>query len=196
MTNTSTFGVNSGTFEIAEPFIQVNYPNGGDIEDECEAFTINWSHGGTHPNERFTLSYSDDNGATWNTIVTNYSQTNNNNSNYTWSHPPTNGPTLIRVADYYNSSLYGESATFTMTPNTDIVVLEPNGGEVWEAGTVQEIQWADNAITYCHLQYSTDNGSTWTFIDTWENSDGSFFWTIPDVPSTQCLVRIVVAIKC
>ena len=191
LTNTSTYGDSSGNFSIAYPYIDILYPNGGETEVECEYFVINWAYGGVHPNNRFSLYYSTDGGTNWTTIATNVYQSNSANSQYGWSNPPVSGSVLIKVADYYNAALSGQSdAPYTMTPNTDIIVTYPNGGESVEAGTTHTITWADNAINYCQIELSIDNGSTWTYIDSYESSDGSYTWLVPNTPSTNCLVRI------
>lgn len=191
LTNSSTYGDSSGNFSIAYPYIDILYPNGGETEVECDYFVINWAYGGVHVNNRFSLYYSTDGGGTWTTIATNVYQSNSANSQYGWSNPPVSGSVLIKVADYYNASLYGESdAPFTMTPNTDIIVTYPNGGESLEAGTTHTITWADNAINYCEIKLSIDGGSTWTYIDSYESSDGQYNWTVPNTPSANCLVRI------
>ena len=184
-------GVSAYSFALREPFIDILYPNGGETEVECDYYVINWAHGGVHPNNRFSLYYSTDGGANWTTIATNIYQSNTSNSQYGWSNPPVSGSVLIRVSDYYNSALFGQSdAPFTMSPNTDIIVTYPNGGESLEAGTTHTITWADNAINYCQIELSIDGGSTWSYIDSYESSDGSYTWVVPNTPSANCLVRI------
>ena len=188
---TAVEGVSAYPFAIRAPFIDVIYPDGGETEIECEYYVITWQHGGVHPNNRFSLYYSTDNGSTWTTIATNVYQNNGSNSQYGWSNPPVSGSVLIRVSDYYNASLFGVSdAPFTMTPNTDMAVIFPNGTEVLEAGTIHTITWADNAINYCQIELSIDGGTTWSYIDSYESSDGSYTWSVPNTPSTECLVRI------
>ncbi|MCB0760400.1 MAG: exo-alpha-sialidase [Flavobacteriales bacterium] len=192
LTNTSTYGLSSGLFTIAAPFIQIQYPNGGELENQCYAVNINWTHGGTHPNRRFNLRYSTDNGSTWNTIATNVYQSNGANSNYSWNYPPPSGSVLIKIEDYYNNLLYDVSdAPFTLQPHNDLIIVSPNGGNVWEAGTTQSITWADNNINYVNMELSLDGGATWSQFDSYESSDGLYYWVVPNTPSTQCLIRLV-----
>ena len=77
---------------------------------------------------------------------------------------------------------------------TKSVITSPNGGEVWTAGSIKNITW--NSCLVCSyanvmLQYSIDNGTTWTPIDTVLDSNKSYAWTVPNTPSTICLVKIL-----
>jgi len=83
------------------------------------------------------------------------------------------------------------------TGTTDsITVTSPNGGEKWEAGTQQNITWTGQGIDNydVKIEYSTDNGSSYTFetYKTNYGTSGSYTWTVPNTPSTQCLVRLSV----
>jgi hypothetical protein len=72
-----------------------------------------------------------------------------------------------------------------------ITLVSPNGGEQWEEGTTQTISWtADNLTEAIVVSYSTDNGTSWTNIDTVSNSEVSLLWEIPDNVSVQCLVMV------
>ena len=70
-------------------------------------------------------------------------------------------------------------------------VTSPNGGENWQAGTLHAITWtSDGPIENVHIEYSMDNGSAWTDVAATTPNDGTYEWTVPDTPSSQCLVRI------
>ncbi len=72
-----------------------------------------------------------------------------------------------------------------------ITVTCPNGGEDWEIGSTYSITWtSQNAGDNVKLEYSTNNGGTWKSITNSTPNDGSYPWTIPNDPSTQCLVKI------
>ncbi|MFN5712195.1 MAG: beta strand repeat-containing protein, partial [Bacteroidota bacterium] len=136
---------------------------------------------------QYTLQYSLNNGTNWTTIVSNIT-----GNSYNWSVP--NSPStscLIKVIDFVNTCKFDVSnAVFTISPATPIVIT-PNGGESYYAGTVNAITW--NAATYfssVRLDYSIDNGVTWVNITTSTTNDGSQNWTVPNVSSTNCLVRV------
>jgi hypothetical protein len=73
----------------------------------------------------------------------------------------------------------------------------PNGG-TYRAGGRCLICWkADAAVSEVLVEYSTDNGGSWSVIDVVANCDewrscrgGSYSWYPPAVSSDECLVRI------
>lgn len=71
-------------------------------------------------------------------------------------------------------------------------VLAPNGGESWVAGSKQIISWQTyGSITEIFVDYSTNNGQDWLAVDPPNvGNTGSYEWTVPDVNSQQCLVRV------
>jgi formylglycine-generating enzyme required for sulfatase activity len=71
-------------------------------------------------------------------------------------------------------------------------LLSPNGGEKWISGTTQTIQWqtADAGISHVKIEYSTNNGASWDVIDANTLNDGQYEWPVPQVTSSQCLVRV------
>jgi endonuclease/exonuclease/phosphatase family metal-dependent hydrolase len=67
----------------------------------------------------------------------------------------------------------------------------PNGGESWTAGSSQAITWSASNISNVKLEYSLDNGSTWSLITSSTSaSTGSYTWTVPSTTSTQARVRV------
>lgn len=72
-------------------------------------------------------------------------------------------------------------------------VLAPNGGESWAAGSVQTIQWSatDNVgVSSVTLSYSTSGPSgPFQTISAGEANDGSYSWTVPNLPSTNVFVK-------
>jgi hypothetical protein len=79
----------------------------------------------------------------------------------------------------------------TTSPTPTITVTSPNGGESWNAGSTHTITWTSTgAMGNVKIQYSTNNGSSWSTITSSTANDGSYSWTLPGVSSSQCLVRI------
>ncbi len=177
-------------FTIKEPFISVFYPNGGESWGACNAYTIQWSHNGT-TNSRFNIAYSTDQGVNWTNIVTNLYRSSTSNSTYSWTIPGTvSGQALIRVTDYNNSNTKDQSDTnFTIAPNSDIIVTSPVGGEDWEAGTTKSITWVDNNISRFRVRYSSNNGSSYSYITT-STYANSHNWTVPNNPGSSYLVKV------
>src|SRR6185369_14050763 len=71
-------------------------------------------------------------------------------------------------------------------------VSSPNGGEVWKIGSEHDITWVvDDRVTAVKLETSCDNATTWqTIIDSTAGAAGRFGWTVPNVESNQCRVRV------
>jgi hypothetical protein len=85
-----------------------------------------------------------------------------------------------------------------LVPNVDTVaptvsLTRPNGGETFEVGTQESIEWSasDNVgVTAIDLAYSTDNGLNWNTIVTGLANSGSYLWAVPAPVTTQALVRV------
>ena len=77
-----------------------------------------------------------------------------------------------------------------------VSLIQPNGGETLAQGAQYEIQWTSTAgtgtIEDADISYSTDAGTSWTFIDNVATTAGAgnYMWTVPNTPSDQCRVRV------
>jgi hypothetical protein len=76
-----------------------------------------------------------------------------------------------------------------------IEVTYPNGGETLTANNGDFIFWTDPGaptITQVKIEYSIDGGSNWIFIlNTTSNFGTGFYqWTVPNVASNNCLIKI------
>ncbi len=83
---------------------------------------------------------------------------------------------------------------FSVSPPPIIKLEDPNGGESFVAGSGHVVSWRDLRFegicpsTY-ELEYSTDNGHNW-ITDMTIPGRCSVLWTVPDVNSDECLVRV------
>lgn len=76
----------------------------------------------------------------------------------------------------------------TFMPHLDLI--QPDGGEFWQAGKTARIQWQVNFMQTLYLDYSIDGGGSWIPIDTLNNGAKHLDWIIPSSPSNECLVRV------
>ena len=90
---------------------------------------------------------------------------------------------------YYLGALLVEYES-EFTPEPELFVIRPNGGEFWQVGKEVKIQWQNTTMSQASLEYSTDDGANWTSIATAPPYQKSYDWIIPNTPSTQCLVRV------
>lgn len=74
-----------------------------------------------------------------------------------------------------------------------VQVTAPNGSEVWDITSTYDITWTatDNmSVASRVIEYSSDNGSSWTLLDSIAGNTGTRPWTVPTPPSTQCLIKM------
>lgn len=74
----------------------------------------------------------------------------------------------------------------------DVIMTHPMGGEHFAPGDQQIIRWdAPQATGNFTLDYSIDNGTTWTTINTSIGANlRQYVWTVPTVVSGQALMRV------
>ncbi|MBK7958468.1 MAG: hypothetical protein IPK03_10345 [Bacteroidetes bacterium] len=193
--NTSIYGVvapywsdsSNAIANVVSPTgtITVTSPNGGVNLNALTTHNITWTASGT--SGFFDVQYSTNGGASFSTIVSNI-----NGNSYTWSVPNLNSNNvIIRVRDNQNNCKKDVSnSANTIVPATP-VLTSPNGGEVWNVNSSRNITWtAATLYTSVVIEFSIDNGTTWNFVSAATGNTGSFAWTVPFNPSTQCKIRI------
>ena len=71
-------------------------------------------------------------------------------------------------------------------------VCSPDGGEVWDVGSTHNITWDTNGtIDAVRIEYSTDNGTTYTPITWATRNNDTYSWNVTNTPSTTCLIKIL-----
>lgn len=79
---------------------------------------------------------------------------------------------------------------FEITSN-ELTILAPNGGENMQPGSVQQISWSCVNIDNLKIEYTADNGQSWTeIIATIPASTGSYNWTLPEIDSDKCKIKL------
>jgi hypothetical protein len=90
------------------------------------------------------------------------------------------------------------SATIKVTvapvAEPSITVVQPNGGEVWEPGSVQHIRWTTVRIGDVSIEYSIDDGQSFELVtgsiddavDGWLDYE----WTVPGEAADRVIIRI------
>lgn len=166
--------------------IKVTSPNGLEKFPVGSSQTITWDAGGI---ANVKIEYTVNNGNTWNTIVA----STPSNGFYTWNPIPNTISTncKVRVSDASDGNPYDDSDNFfSIIPAPDIKVVSPNGGESLQSGTNTQITWNAVNIAFVKIEYTTNGGAVWNTIVNSFASTGSYPWTIPNVNSTQCKIRI------
>jgi len=174
-------------------YVNVLTPNGGEEIASGSTYNITWnSQAITGPTGLVKLEYSADDGGNWNLIHDNVANT----GTYAWQVPDIGTHScIVKVTSVdFPTVLDVSDATFT------ILVLEltqPNGAEIIEQGRQYDIKWSTKGSIpggLIKLEYSIDNGGTWTTIaDSLPNNGIYRFWTAPQgltKESDQALIRI------
>ena len=103
--------------------------------------------------------------------------------------PVTAGTTYYFLTTGFDQG--GGTLVFNLDWAPSVTVLSPNGGEVWSIGSVKTVNWDTvGKVDRVSVEYSTNSGYTWKAIATDIENKGSQPWTIPNSPSTACVVRV------
>ncbi|WP_046755276.1 S8 family serine peptidase [Kordia jejudonensis] len=71
-----------------------------------------------------------------------------------------------------------------------LTMTYPIGGERFVPATQETIHWdAVNAVNTTTLEFSVDNGATWTTMATLPPATRNYTWTVPNNVSGQCIIR-------
>ncbi|MCD6067062.1 MAG: hypothetical protein K0S33_1888, partial [Bacteroidetes bacterium] len=165
--------------------ITVTNPNGAVNLNALTNYSVTWTASGT--SGFFDVLYSVNGGTNYTAVATNISGTS-----YNWNvnnNPSTN--VYVRVRDNQNTCRKdGSDAANTINAATPIVTA-PNGGEVWNVSTSQNITW-NPASLYgpAFIEYTTDNGVNWNIVVASTPNTGTYAWTVPFTPSPQSKIRI------
>lgn len=176
------------TLTVLPPFVSVTAPNGGetwyfDGPDE----TIAWTSGGVTGNVDIHYSVNGG-GPPWKSVATDLPNT----GLYAWTIPDEDSANcVVRVREPGGGNPSDDSdATFTISPPA-IELTAPNGGETWYQGGTRGITWTNlGGVGNVDIQYSVDGGGAWTGEAIGVPNTGLCTWTVPDVDSTDCLVRV------
>ena len=161
-------------------------PNGSESWEAGFSYNIKWLQPVDVVN--VNVKYSVDGGNTWFTIVNN----TENDGVFSWEIP--NNPSdicLVKIIDSNDSENYdiGDDH-FSIIPYS-ITVISPNGNEIWEVDSEQEIQWeTTGSISNVKLEFSIDGGQNWQLLSDGIENDGLYLWEIPNFVSSNSFIKI------
>jgi hypothetical protein len=121
-----------------------------------------------------------------------------------WAKRDAKAPTTIMGVTYMDGTPYGTVVVAVglagqinmslCTPGAadpELILASPNGEEEWIGGEKKDILWGSfGDVGNVKLEYSTNNGETWNVITASTANNGTYSWTVPNSPSSQCQVRI------
>ena len=177
-----------------EPGIQIFSPAGGEAWSVGELHNIEWS---TQLIDDVTITYSCDDGDTWILIAPTVEAGSPLWGSYPWIIPDDVGVNCVVLIQGYFGEAPTRSGSFSIESAGEqlgITILSPAGGEVWRVGELHNIEWSTQLIDDVMIMYACDGDDFWTMIEQTVDSGsphwGSYPWTIPDDPGTDCEVLI------
>lgn len=172
---------------IQNQSVTVTSPNGGENWFSGSQYSITWNSSNV---QNLKLEYSVNGGTNWSLIN---SSVPANLGSYIWTIPNTSSSTCkVKITSVENGTVFDESnSNFTISEVPTVILVSPNGGENWLAGSQYSITWNFVNVQKLKLEYSSNSGSDWNLIDSSVSANlGSYIWTVPNTPSTSCKVRI------
>ncbi|MCX6584480.1 MAG: Ig-like domain-containing protein [Candidatus Aminicenantes bacterium] len=175
--------------KIETKTITITAPNGGEHWLVGQRYDIKWTS--TGPVGNVNIDYSKDGKKTWIRLTSNFA----NRGIISWPIPDAVSTNCyVRITDTTGSPTDSSNSAFAIdrpAPAGTITVKSPNGGEIWEGYSSHNITWTSTGtVGDVKIVYSTDNGVTWKYVISATLNDGSYGWTVPEAPSSKCLVRI------
>jgi DNA-binding beta-propeller fold protein YncE len=176
--------------------LTVTSPNGGESWQRGKNYTVSWTYtGNPGPDVKIELLKG---GVSGSTIASATPIGSGGNGVYSWpipSNQATGSNYQIRITSTADSSITDTSdGNFTLyaTKAPKITVKKPNGGEFWEAGTTQRIEWSysgwvpGSKVKIELLEQKKRQGGFWTIVkrstiatDAPTGMTGSYSWAIP-----------------
>lgn len=178
MFNSLTFGQNTTLLLLS--------PNGGENWLQGSSCTISWEYSGGPATG--LIEYSEDGGQYWNYLDFVYDL--DTVSSYTFqNYLYTTTQAKIRISDYNNPGIADESDNVFTVTEPPVYIYSPYYGDFYYRTAPVYIEWYSYTLTNFTLDYSLDNGTTWTNIVS--NYSGlDYTWTAPDVLTDQAVIRI------
>ncbi len=179
--------VSNNFYSILPPrSVALTSPNGGENWKVGSQQNITWVSTSIN---NVKLEYTKNNGATWIHII---ASTPAAGGIYNWIVPnPISNECKIRISDASNSALNDLSNNTFSIYQSAIIVVSPNGGENFVTGVIHKIRWTKEFITNVRIEFSTNNGTTWTELaNNYASNSNEFDWTIPNLNSTSSKIRI------
>lgn len=167
--------------------VTVSSPNGGESWTAGSTRNIAWNSSNLSGSVK--LEYF--NGSSWVTI----SAGTSNDGFEAWVVPDVaTSQARVRVTAVSDPGAQDQSdgAFSIVSPlSPTVTVTSPNGGESWSGGSTRTITWTSSGVSGpVRIEYSLNNGGTWTVVANSIANDGSENWVVPSSPTTQARIRV------
>ncbi len=82
------------------------------------------------------------------------------------------------------------SDAFTVNQAGSVAVTAPNGGEVWDAGSVRSVTWTATRVPLVKIEWRSSGSGTWQTVALVDGYLGAYDWTVPNVATTDAHLRV------
>jgi len=182
--------VNSATpekFIISTSGIKLLSPNGNEYWRAGTNHFITWQCSDI---AIVKIEYSVDGGVGWTTITSNVTAST---KSYNWTVPGAVPSTQckVRVIDANFISAFDQSDSLFTIYQPNVKLIKPNGGEEYQIGVYNDVEWESNDIDNVKIEMTTNNGSTWNSItSSTAAAQKKYSWVTTGNAATTCKVRI------
>ncbi|MCX6273493.1 MAG: dockerin type I domain-containing protein, partial [Bacteroidetes bacterium] len=164
--------------------LQLLVPNGSEVWAGASQQEILWDYLNV---DNLRIEYSADSGLSWQEIV---SAVPSSTLSYTWTVPGIHSTkVLVRITSILEDASDESDGVFTI-PEQVIHLTYPTEAASFGQGTGQYISWESEGFPTIKVEYSLDNGTSWSEIITQDASLGYCNWVVPETLTTEGKVRI------
>ncbi len=185
-------GGSSGAPVVLAPVVLTS-PNGGETWVAGEMEAVTWQPGDFGGDLDIEVSLDD--GASWSLLAT---ATPNDGSEDVLVPGTPSALARVRVSasdadpNVVEAPSDGSDAAFSIV--APLAVTDPNGGEIWVAGTSRDVLWTTGVFPgTVDIDVSTDGGTTWSALVAGVANDGTETVVVPDTPSGTVRVQVSAA---
>lgn len=154
------------------------------VDETSSLVNISWTPLST--SVKLNVAVSTDNGTTWTTVAEKTTATS-----CSWDAGNVVGKFLVKIAapeDFDYQTTYGP---FNKIDLTRPMLNFPVGNEYLIAGDTVDITWANTTLSTFKMEFSGDNGSTWSVVNEGVPASArKLEWIVPQALSNRCLIRI------
>ena len=178
--DTTVFSTSTSDFTV-KGSLTLTAPVGGETWIVGASQNITWTKTGTLSGN-VKILYSTDGGVTYPDPANKLTDTTAVTAlSYAWLIPDAIGNTVRVKIIYLNDTTVTTASPANFAIKGSLTVTAPNGGEVWGAGTTQNITWnKTGTLGSVKLEYSTDAGATYpNLIIGSVSSTSPYPWAIP-----------------
>ena len=93
-----------------------------------------------------------------------------------------------------SGGIYKLRAAYAYTPAAGaqaLAVTSPNGGEVWDSGTVRDVTWTAANVAVARIEWRPGPAAAWQLVAETNGQPGAYAWTVPAVPTTTAELRVL-----